>query len=323
MADGLKLTDLAAVTLPVQATDLLYIVREGDGAESFKVAVSDLGGGAVDSVNGQTGTVVLDAGDVGAAEDGDVTASGLTMNTARILGRTSASTGAIQELTASGVLDIISSTRGTILYRGASGWAALAPGTDGYVLTTHSTGADPTWAAGGGGTALSANSLTALTGQTLTLATLDGNKDILLKAHGTGQVIVGDDNSKSAYVYIQNAALTKGLRVGYDVGTYNSYIDHLGDSAANHLYIRGRNGPFGTPINLIDIYDDQTDVFARFYQNLIIGHGVAGYLEGTEMSEPAAPAANGFRIYAIDSGGKTALYVKFASGAAQQIKIEP
>lgn len=51
---------------------------------------------------------------------------------------------------------------------------------------------------------------------------------------------------------------------------------------------------------------------------------VAIYIEGTEMSAPSAPAANGFRIFAQDNGaGKTQLMVIFASGAAQQLAIEP
>ncbi len=183
MADGLKLTQLDPLPLPVQGTDKIYIVREGTGAESFEVAIDDLDIGAVSSVNGATGAVTFAQATAGAA-----TASGLTMNTGKILGRTTSSAGAIEELTTSAILDLISSTRGTILYRGASGWAALGVGTDGYVLTTHSTGADPTWAAGGGGTALSANSLTSLTGQTLTMATLDGNADVLLVPHGSGKV---------------------------------------------------------------------------------------------------------------------------------------
>lgn len=54
-------------------------------------------------------------------------------------------------VTISAVLDGISSTQGAVLYRGASAWAALAPGTSGDVLTTAGAGADPSWAAGGGG----------------------------------------------------------------------------------------------------------------------------------------------------------------------------
>lgn len=50
------------------------------------------------------------------------------------------------------VLDhVFSSTRGSVLYRGASGWTALGPGTAGQVLQTGGAGADPSWAASGGG----------------------------------------------------------------------------------------------------------------------------------------------------------------------------
>jgi hypothetical protein len=48
------------------------------------------------------------------------------------------------------------------------------------------------------------------------------------------------------------------------------------------------------------------------------------FIEGSEMTAPAAPAANGYRIYGEDNGsGKTRLMAIFASGAAQQIAIEP
>jgi hypothetical protein len=49
------------------------------------------------------------------------------------------------------ILDQISATRGTVLYRGAAGWAALAPGSAGQFLKTNGAGADPAWAAAGGG----------------------------------------------------------------------------------------------------------------------------------------------------------------------------
>lgn len=57
----------------------------------------------------------------------------------------------VNPATVQSLLDGISSTRGTILYRGASGWEALAPGTAGQFLKTNGPGADPSWAAGGGG----------------------------------------------------------------------------------------------------------------------------------------------------------------------------
>lgn len=50
-----------------------------------------------------------------------------------------------------GVLDQLSMTQGTVLYRGATDWAALAPGTSGQFLKTNGAGANPVWANGGGG----------------------------------------------------------------------------------------------------------------------------------------------------------------------------
>jgi len=50
----------------------------------------------------------------------------------------------------------------------------------------------------------------------------------------------------------------------------------------------------------------------------------ANFIAGVEMTPPSAPAANGYRIYAEDNGaGKTRLMVLFASGAAQQIALQP
>lgn len=50
----------------------------------------------------------------------------------------------------------------------------------------------------------------------------------------------------------------------------------------------------------------------------------AAFLQMTEMTAPAAGATNAVRIYAEDNGaGKTRLMALFATGAAQQIAIEP
>lgn len=50
---------------------------------------------------------------------------------------------------------------------------------------------------------------------------------------------------------------------------------------------------------------------------------VLGYWEGTEMTAPAAPAANQGRVFFEDVAGKTRLAVRFPTGATQQIAIEP
>lgn len=46
---------------------------------------------------------------------------------------------------ASEILDLLSNVRGTILYRGATGWVGRTPGTMGQILETGGAGADPVW----------------------------------------------------------------------------------------------------------------------------------------------------------------------------------
>lgn len=54
-------------------------------------------------------------------------------------------------LTISDVLDFISQNQGDILFRNATDWVTLEPGTTGQVLTTHGPAADPSWENGGSG----------------------------------------------------------------------------------------------------------------------------------------------------------------------------
>lgn len=51
--------------------------------------------------------------------------------------------------------------------------------------------------------------------------------------------------------------------------------------------------------------------------------GASCFIEGIEIADPAAPGANSGRLYFKDVGGKTALMVRFPTGAVQQIAIEP
>jgi hypothetical protein len=150
-----------------------------------------------------SGTLTNCTGLPGAATTGAYTAAGLTLSTARLLGRSTAGTGAAEEITLgtnlsftgttlnaagggsysfaatqriygrntagagageevtlSQVLDWASSTQGSLLFRGASTWAALGPGTVGQVLQSGGSGANPSWiTASGGGNAQTANPL--------------------------------------------------------------------------------------------------------------------------------------------------------------------
>jgi len=67
--------------------------------------------------------------------------------------------------------------------------------------------------------------------------------------------------------------------------------------------------------NLLDIGEASAKV-RRMY--------MGEFVQMSEMTAPAAPAANNVVIYAVDNGsGKTQLMALFATGAAQQIAIEP
>lgn len=63
-----------------------------------------------------------------------------------IYGRTTAGSGVPADTTLTAVLDAaIGSTQGNILYRGASSWSVLAPGTAGQSLCTSGASANPSW----------------------------------------------------------------------------------------------------------------------------------------------------------------------------------
>ena len=71
-----------------------------------------------------------------------------TIASGDVLANTSGSTGAPVATTASALLDnAAGSTQGDVLYRGASGWAALAPGSSGQVLSSGGASANPSWIA--------------------------------------------------------------------------------------------------------------------------------------------------------------------------------
>lgn len=112
---------------------------------------------------------------------------------------------------------LFSSTQGAILYRGASGWAALAPNTAGYVLTDGGVGGIPSWAPAGSGGGGSANAVL-YTAQSLTSSQqLQARQNIAAVASGdtialgSGSTAVtpaaGDNSTKVATTaFVANAS---------------------------------------------------------------------------------------------------------------------
>jgi len=95
-----------------------------------------------------------------------------------IFGNNTGSSAAPAFYTISSYLDTFGSAQGSILYRGASGWVVLAPGTSGYVLQTNGSGSNPAWtavASGAAGANPSASvGLTAVNGTATTFLRSDG-----------------------------------------------------------------------------------------------------------------------------------------------------
>ena len=107
-----------------------------------------------------------------------------TVANARLIGRRTAGPGLAEEVTLSELLDFIgSAAQGDILYRGASGWARLAAGVIGRVLTSGGGAADVVWGADVPGNAGTATALQ--TARTIDGVTFDGTANITVLAPAT------------------------------------------------------------------------------------------------------------------------------------------
>lgn len=103
------------------------------------------------------------------------------------------------DATLTAILDTISGTEGVILYRGASAWTALSPGTSGQYLQTQGASAIPQWnsVTGTGGTVTSIATNNGVTGGTITgsgtigLAAITAGT-VLANTTGSGAVPVGN-----------------------------------------------------------------------------------------------------------------------------------
>ena len=97
------------------------------------------GTGTVTSIatnNGVTGGTITASGTIGLA----------SIATGNVLAFTGSVSGTPVATAPTTVLDVIGSTQGDILYRGASSWVVLAPGSNGQFLQTTGAGGTPQWA---------------------------------------------------------------------------------------------------------------------------------------------------------------------------------
>jgi hypothetical protein len=200
------------------------------------------------------------------------------------------------------ILDQISATRGTIIYRGLLGWAALAPGTATYLLQTNGAGADPTWVAppaGSGGTIID---IGAPETAPITSAGAAASKSNIVKPLRNMSV-----NSLFARMFskiigatytaeIATLSTATGYTIGAILATSNTYTATTVDQEWIEL-------SFATPVALIA---------GTRYALIITRSGVAG----ATVLTISTPGASG-NVYYPSFGGDTALTVcGFASYSA-------
>lgn len=127
------------------------LVNDGTGPA---IATKGLTAGTGITLTGAaTAVTIANSGVTSVGATAPITSSGgatptisTSMATSRVIGRTTAGTGVMEELTLTQVLDLVgSAAQGDILYRDASGWTRLGAGTAGQVLQTNGTGANPSW----------------------------------------------------------------------------------------------------------------------------------------------------------------------------------
>lgn len=151
-------------------------------------------------------------------------------------------------------------------------------------------------------------------------------------------------------IILRDAANTLALRNGANAQAFNIYNTYTSGSvyergfmrwASNVLEIGAEHVGASNRVVRISAYSEIQLWNRQFGYSMLsttsagliqFGSSISGpitgnnqcYLGLVEMTSPAAPAANGVYIFAEDNGsGKTRLMARFATGATQQIAIEP
>lgn len=179
-------------------------------------------------------------------------------------------------------LDSIGTTRGSLIYRGASAYQALVPSTVGYVLRDGGVGADPSWV--GGMTLLASGTVSAAA--TLDLTLPSGYKAFRLYLYdyrpatnaATLNWRVSTDNG-ATYISTSNYAWLYQYNLQSSGGT--SSENHGSGSTSSLLGFGTDNS--GNSVNncAIDIFPGSATSNPTFnYQTFQLTGGIGGYMTG-------------------------------------------
>tara|TARA_R110000868_G_scaffold114309_8_gene306352 strand:+ start:17315 stop:20569 length:3255 start_codon:yes stop_codon:yes gene_type:complete len=167
----------------VNASGRLYLSKSNNYVVANQII------GQVTAAAGGTGLGTYAVGDTLYASATTPTFSKLTLGTANQIMNVNSGATAPQWTGLSSLIDTVftASTQGTILYRGASSWTALAPGTAGFLLQTGGAGGNPSWTtAPSTGVTTFQTSLTGLTPSTATNGAVTLAGTLAATSGGTG-----------------------------------------------------------------------------------------------------------------------------------------
>lgn len=190
------------------------------------------------------------------------------------------------------ILDQISSTQGTVLFRGAADWQGLAPGTSGHFLKTNGAGADPEWAAasGGGGSwsLVDQSGAPIASGTTWSHSVNVANVDVVGLGGYTDLLIV-------ARGLVSSTSGNRNILVSTDNGS--SFFSSSGD------YVSLSDAGVETNAATMLIHDIAT-TSARSLLGSILGSGVTG---GPKIGLGPGSGGNRQRLFVADTDPISAL----------------
>jgi len=154
------------------------------------------------------------------------------------------------------LLDGISTTRGTVIYRGSDGWTSLTPGAADTVLKSQGTGADPQWAATSSATA--ATNAQAAAGTSTTTFITPAN------AEYAAAPVVNGRAARQGLVFDGTAGATATLSSAIGTSNHTFVLDIGVPSSSISGYIFDVRGTGVAPFNDVYVYLSGNDLVADY-----------------------------------------------------------